>query len=91
MHTVKHSRGAAAWLVLLAIVVIVIVAFLALLPTINKVPTQDEAVIAAWSQVTNQYKRRADLVPNLVNTVKGFAQQEKDVLTQVVEALKYRK
>jgi LemA protein len=86
MHTVNYSRGAAAWVVLLAIVAIVVVIFLALLPTINKLPTQDEAVIAAWSQVTNQYKRRADLVPNLVNTVKGFAQQEKDVLTQVVEA-----
>ncbi len=53
---------------------------------VNNIPTYDEEVIAAWGQVENQYKRRADLVPNLVNTVKGFAAQEKEVLTAVVEA-----
>ena len=53
---------------------------------INNIPTYDEAAKAAWSQVENQYQRRADLVPNLVETVKGFAKQEKDVLVQVVEA-----
>ncbi len=53
---------------------------------INNIPTYDEEVKAAWSQVLNQYKRRADLVPNLVNTVKGFAAQEKEVLTAVTEA-----
>jgi len=53
---------------------------------INNIPAYDEAVTAAWSQVLNQYKRRADLVPNLVNTVKGYAAHEKDVLTAVVEA-----
>jgi LemA protein len=53
---------------------------------INTVPRQDEQVKAAWSQVQNEYQRRADLVPNLVATVKGYAQQEKTVLTQVIEA-----
>ncbi len=53
---------------------------------INNIPTYDDAVKAAWSQVLNQYQRRADLVPNLVNTVKGFADQEKEVLTAVTEA-----
>jgi LemA protein len=53
---------------------------------INNIPTYDEAATAAWSQVLNQYQRRADLVPNLVETVKGFAQQEQKVLTEVVEA-----
>ena len=53
---------------------------------INAIPTYDEAVGAAWSQVLNQYKRRADLVPNLVETVKGFAAQERTVLREVVEA-----
>ena len=53
---------------------------------INNIPTYDEAVKASWSQVLNQYQRRSDLVPNLVNTVKGFAAQEKEVLTAVVEA-----
>jgi LemA protein len=53
---------------------------------INTVPTKEEAVKAAWGDVENQYQRRADLIPNLVNTVKGYAAQEKDVLTAVTEA-----
>lgn len=53
---------------------------------INNIPTFEERAKAAWSEVLNQYKRRADLIPNLVETVKGFAQQEREVLTQVVEA-----
>lgn len=53
---------------------------------VNNIPSYDEAATAAWSQVLNQYQRRADLVPNLVETVKGFAKQEQDVLTAVVEA-----
>jgi LemA protein len=52
----------------------------------NTIQTEDEQVKAAWSEVINQYQRRADLIPNLVNTVKGFAQQELDVLTRVTEA-----
>jgi len=52
----------------------------------NTIQSQDEEVKAAWSEVVNQYQRRADLVPNLVNTVKGFAQQEKDILLGVTEA-----
>lgn len=53
---------------------------------INDVPRLDEAVTASWAEVQNQYTRRADLIPNLVNTVKGYAAQESDVLTSVVEA-----
>ena len=53
---------------------------------INNIPTYDEQVTAAWSQVENQYQRRADLVPNLVETVKGFAAQEQETLTAVIEA-----
>jgi LemA protein len=53
---------------------------------VNKIPTLDEQVKAAWSQVLNQYQRRADLIPNLVETVEGYAHQEQQVLTQVVEA-----
>jgi LemA protein len=53
---------------------------------VNAVPRQDEEVKAAWSQVLNQYQRRADLIPNLVETVKGYARQEQQVLTQVTEA-----
>lgn len=53
---------------------------------VNNIPTYDEAVKAEWSQVLNQYQRRAELVPNLVETVKGYAAHEKEVLTEVVEA-----
>ena len=52
----------------------------------NTIQAEDEQVKAAWSEVINQYQRRADLIPNLVATVKGIAQQELDVLTQVTEA-----
>jgi LemA protein len=53
---------------------------------VNNIPRLDEQAKAAWSQVLNQYQRRADLVPNLVSTVQGYAQQERQVLTEVVEA-----
>lgn len=53
---------------------------------INNIPSYDEEVKAAWSQVQNQYQRRADLVPNLVETVKGYAKQERETLTAVTEA-----
>ena len=52
----------------------------------NQFQELDEANRSAWSEVVNQYQRRADLIPNLVNTVKGFADQERQVLTQVTEA-----
>ena len=52
----------------------------------NTIQAQDEQVKAAWSEVLNQYQRRADLIPNLVSTVKGYAQQEQDVLLGVTEA-----
>ena len=53
---------------------------------VNNIPTYENSAKAAWSEVLNQYKRRADLIPNLVETVKGFAEQEKKVLTNVIEA-----
>jgi LemA protein len=67
------------WLVLLATL---------LLPGCgyNTLQTTDEQVKSAWSEVVNQYQRRADLVPNLVETVKAFAKQEQEVFTQVTEA-----
>lgn len=79
----KRSRlfsPVAAWVVLLLVV--------ALLSGcgVNNIPTYDEQVKAAWAQVENQYQRRADLVPNLVETVKGFAKQERETLTAVMEA-----
>lgn len=53
---------------------------------VNTIPTYEQNAKAAWSEVLNQYKRRTDLIPNLVESVKGFAEQEKSVLTQVTEA-----
>jgi LemA protein len=52
----------------------------------NRIQQKDEAVSAGWSEVLNQYKRRADLIPNLVSTVKGYAAHEAQVLTAVTEA-----
>jgi LemA protein len=53
---------------------------------VNTIPTYEEQAKASWSEVLSQYQRRADLIPNLVETVKGFAAQEREVLTEVVEA-----
>ncbi|WP_251977202.1 LemA family protein [Salinicola avicenniae] len=53
---------------------------------INNIPTLDEKVKSAWSQVESQYQRRADLIPNLVETVKGFAAQERETLEAVTDA-----
>src|SRR5471030_1111780 len=52
----------------------------------NNIPTIEEQAKAKWAEVQNNYQRRADLIPNLVATVQGYAKQEKDVLTAVVEA-----
>ena len=69
------------------VVAVVLIAFLVvMIPSINNIPKYDEAVKASWSQVLNQYKRRADLVPNLVSTVKGYAAHEEKVLLEVTKA-----
>lgn len=68
---------------------VVLLAFLASLLSgcgYNQIQINDEAVNAAWSEVLNQYKRRADLIPNLVSVVQGYAAHEKEVLTKVTEA-----
>ena len=53
---------------------------------VNNIPTYEQSAKAAWAEVQNQYKRRSDLIPNLVESVKGFAEQERKVLTDVTEA-----
>ena len=65
---------------------VVLIGFLTSISTYNKMVQYDEAVTTSWSQVENVYQRRADLIPNLVNTVKGYADFEKETLTQVIEA-----
>lgn len=71
---------------LLLILILIIVGGFFFFKDYNSIQTQDEKVAASWSEVVNQYKRRADLVPNLVNIVKGYATHEKDVFTQVTDA-----
>ena len=77
------ARGFASWL---SVVGAALIALTTAGCGINNVPTLQERAKAAWSEVQNQYQRRADLIPNLVETVKGYAKQESEVLTQVTEA-----
>src|SRR3990167_147707 len=79
-HPMKILRILTLWLSLLAALPLLTVC------GYNDLQAQDEAIKAAWSEVLNQYQRRADLVPNLVNTVKGYAAHEEKVLTEVAEA-----
>ena len=72
--------------ILAALVVIAAIAIFSVSGHFNAAPKLEESAKAAWSQVQNEYQRRTDLIPNLVETVKGYAKQEKDVLTAVVEA-----
>ncbi len=71
---------------LVGIVIIILGLAILIIPNINNVPTLDENVKEAWSQVQNQYKRRADLIPNLVSTVKGYAKHEQETLAEVIKA-----
>jgi LemA protein len=71
---------------ILVIVGIIVVAVLWGIGRYNKLVTLEEGVTSSWSQVENVYQRRADLIPNLVNTVKGYAEFEQETLTQVIEA-----
>jgi LemA protein len=73
-------------IVLIVIVVLVFLGFQWGISTGNKMVTMDEGVASAWSQVENVYQRRSDLIPNLVSTVKGYADFEKSTLTAVIEA-----
>ena len=80
----KSNKGS-----LIAIVILILLVLWAVVAGIsfnNKAVQQEEGVRQAWSQVENQYQRRADLIPNLVNTVKGYATHERETLEGVVEA-----
>jgi Uncharacterized conserved protein len=74
------------WIVLAAVALFVMIVFLWFKGSYNSLVTLDENVKGKWSQVQTQYQRRADLIPNLVSTVKGYADFEKSTLTQVIEA-----
>lgn len=68
------------------LVVLAIIIYRTFTGSYNNMVTKEEGVTSAWSQVENVYQRRADLIPNLVNTVKGYAQFEQETLTKVIEA-----
>lgn len=74
-------------LITLGVIIVVVIAIYALLAgNYNKMVSAEEGVKSQWSQVENQYQRRADLIPNLVSTVKGYASHEQETLNGVVEA-----
>ncbi len=81
-----YNKGLILKKIVLALVVVAVLVVGYIFSFINNVPKADEAVKASWSQVQNQYKRRADLIPNLVKTVKGYAKHESETFTKVVEA-----
>jgi LemA protein len=74
------------WIILAVIAVLLLLAYSSIKGSYNSMVTMQEGVKAQWSQVENVYQRRSDLIPNLVNTVKGYADFEKETLTQVIEA-----
>lgn len=74
------------WIILIAIVLAVVIIISSGVSMYNGLVSRQESVDAQWAQVENVYQRRADLIPNLVNTVKGYAQHEKQTLTDVIEA-----
>jgi LemA protein len=75
-----------SWIVIIILIIVVFAGYRFFAGKYNQMVTMDESVITQWANVETQYQRRADLIPNLVNTVKGFAQQEQDVFIGVTEA-----
>ena len=75
-----------SWIVIIVIVVVGLLIYSSVKSTYNSMVTMDEGVTGGWAQVENVYQRRADLIPNLVNTVKGYAAHEKETLEGVIEA-----
>jgi LemA protein len=71
------------WWPLVIVAGVILISLFMAIGTYNSLVTKEEAAKTAWSQVENQYQRRFDLIPNLVETVKGFAKQEREVLTEV--------
>ncbi len=74
------------WIILAVVAVVIFIMYSSVKGTYNTMVLRDEAVDASWAQVENVYQRRADLIPNLVNTVKGYASHERETLEGVIEA-----
>ncbi len=81
----KNERGSAL-IIVIAIIAVIGIAAMLVIPKYNNLVTGEETVDAAWAQVENQLQRRFDLIPNLVNTVKGYANHEEEVFTQIAQA-----
>ncbi len=81
MKSIKKS-----WIIIAVVILIAIILYTSIKGTFNKMVTMDETVTSQWAQVENVYQRRADLIPNLVATVKGYADFEQKTLTDVIEA-----
>ncbi len=81
MKNIKKS-----WIIIAVIVVLALIGYSSIKGTYNTMVAMDESVSSQWAQVENVYQRRADLIPNLVNTVKGYADFEQKTLTDVIEA-----
>jgi len=82
----KTDKMKKSVIVLIVVGLIVVILFGSIKNTYNKMVTMNEGVTAQWSQVENVYQRRSDLIPNLVNTVKGYATHERETLEGVIEA-----
>lgn len=74
------------WIILAAIALVILIIYSSVKGTYNSMVTMDESVSASWAQVENVYQRRADLIPNLVNTVQGYADHEQETFQAVIEA-----
>ncbi len=74
------------WIVVGGIVILAVIVYRLFAGSYNNMVMKDEAVVSQWANVESQYQRRLDLIPNLVNTVKGYADFEKSTLTEVIEA-----
>lgn len=85
-HENQNRQMKKKWIVLIIVVVLLLIGYSSIKGTYNNMVQQDEGIGAAWAQVENQYQRRSDLIPNLVNTVKGYADFEQETLTGVIEA-----
>jgi LemA protein len=86
LNRIKMNKKTRNLLILGAIVLVIVMIFSSIKGTYNNMVVMDEQVAGNWGQVENVYQRRADLIPNLVNTVKGYAEHEQETLQGVVEA-----
>lgn len=86
LKSIKTMKVKKSWIIIGVILVTVFIIYRFFAGSYNNMVNYDETVITSWSNVENVYQRRADLIPNLVSTVKGYAAHEKETLTEVIEA-----